>query len=67
MSPPEVQLTREEIVHLLDEVASRFGKPAAEILRAYRAGQFGGDSGEIADLLVLADLLAEDDPFFDAA
>lgn len=64
---PELELSRDEIVRLLEEKASaRTGMNAKKLLRLYREGKVP-DPGEIADILVLADLLAKNDPIFAAA
>lgn len=60
-------LTREEIVTALDEGARRRRKISGpELVRSYRAGYLA-EPGEVADLLVLADLLSDDDPIFSAS
>jgi hypothetical protein len=41
----------------------RLGCEAAEMIARWRAGELT-DAGEVADLLVLADLLGENDPLF---
>ena len=66
-STSTLELTREEITALLDrEAQRRLGIPGAELVRRYRAGLLK-DCGNVADLLALASLLAEDDPLFVAA
>lgn len=61
------QLDREQIVELLERQArQRVGRSAHDVLRDYRAGRLE-NPGEVADLLVLADLLPEDDPLFAVA
>ncbi len=67
MNTPTLDLSREEIVARIEKVArQRRGMSAAELLQAYRRGTLK-DPGDVADVLVLADLLAEDDPIFGAA
>jgi hypothetical protein len=62
-----VEMTREEILRYIDEAARRrVGRSAKDLLRAYRRGELT-DPGPVADLLVLADLLPDDDPVFAAA
>ncbi len=59
-----LELSREDILRRIEKAAQRRLKmSAAELLRAYRAGRLE-DPGRVADLLVLADLLREDDPIF---
>lgn len=56
-----LELTREEIVERIEEGARRRrGMSARDLIRAYLEGRLE-NPGEVADLLVLADLLAEDD------
>ncbi|MBI4729753.1 MAG: hypothetical protein HY775_09685 [Acidobacteria bacterium] len=63
----ELELTRDEIVAALEEGArSRMRVSAGELLRRYREGELE-DPGLVADLLVLADLLPDDDAIFRAA
>ena len=55
----EVELSREEILGLIDEGARhRLGIPGEELLELYHRGQLR-DLGEVADLLVLATLLED--------
>ncbi len=62
-----LDLSRDEIVQMLDEEAeSRLGLTAAELLSRYRRGELE-DVGDVADLLVIARLLPDDDPLFAAA
>jgi hypothetical protein len=62
-----LELTRDEIVERLERgLNRRLGRSAREVLVAYRAGKLD-DPGRVADLLILADLLPEDDPLFAAA
>jgi hypothetical protein len=63
-----IELTRDELVKLLDEEArQRGGMSARDMLRAYRSGQLD-QTGEVADLLILGNLLPETDPLLpDAA
>ena len=57
MSETTVQLTREDIISKIDHVTwIRLGRSAADVVRAYRAGQLR-DAGRVGDALVLADLL----------
>lgn len=56
-----LELTREEIVDRIETGARRRrGMSARDLIRAYLEGRLE-DPGEVADLIVLADLLAEDD------
>ncbi|MBI4602713.1 MAG: hypothetical protein HY721_12215 [Planctomycetes bacterium] len=58
------RLTRAEVVKLIDRGArKRRAMSAEELVSRYRAGTLY-DPGEVADLLGLASLLAEDDPLF---
>jgi len=55
-------LTRDQIADLLERGAKeRRGISARRLLRSYKRGQLY-EPGEVADLLILADLLPEDDP-----
>jgi hypothetical protein len=57
-----IELTREQILERLEQGAQRRrGVSARELLQAYIAGRLE-DPGAVADLLMLADLLPEDDP-----
>jgi hypothetical protein len=59
-----LEMTRHQIVERIDRGARRRrGLSARELLEAYHAGRLE-DPGAVADLLVLADLLPEDDPIF---
>lgn len=59
VSDGEVELTQEEILGLIDKGAQRrLGISGATLLERFRRGQLS-DLGEVADLLVLADLLEE--------
>ncbi|TME44855.1 MAG: hypothetical protein E6I60_16260 [Chloroflexi bacterium] len=59
MNESEVELSREEILALVDEGARhRLGIPGEELLELYRRGQLR-DLGEVGDLLVLATLLED--------
>jgi predicted dithiol-disulfide oxidoreductase (DUF899 family) len=61
---PTAELTRDEIVAEMDRVSQqRRHLPAANVLQAYWAGTLE-DAGELADVLVLATLLPDDDPLF---
>jgi hypothetical protein len=62
-----VELSREEIIEIIERGArARCNMSGAELVAAYREGRLE-DPGEVADLLMLADLLEDDDSFFDAA
>jgi hypothetical protein len=62
-----VTYTRQEILDRLERGAQRRrGMTAGALLRAWRAGELE-DPGEVADLLALGHLLANDDPIFTAA
>jgi hypothetical protein len=62
-----VTLTRKEIIEELErECQRRLGISAAELFRQYREGRLA-EPGAVADLLILADLLPEDDALFAAA
>lgn len=64
---PALELNREEIVALLEQQAhQRLGRSAGEMLADYREGRLE-NPGDVADLLVLADLLPDSDPLFAAA
>lgn len=55
----EVELSRQEILALIDEGARhRLGISGEKLLELYRRGQLR-DLGEVADLLVLATLLED--------
>ena len=57
-----VELTRDRIARLLEEGArKRRGVSARRLVRSYKRGGLQ-EPGEVADLLVLADLLPDDDP-----
>jgi hypothetical protein len=65
--PSAIELSRGEIVALIDrESLRRLGLSGAELLRQYRLGTLD-DAGRVADLLMLADLLPQDDEVFAAA
>jgi hypothetical protein len=54
--------TRDQIADMLEHGArKRRGVSARQLLRSYEQGQLY-EPGEVADLLILADLLSEDDP-----
>jgi hypothetical protein len=60
-------LSRDEIVERIDrEARRRLRISAEELLRRYRAGELD-DPGYVADLIMLADLLPDDDALFAAA
>jgi hypothetical protein len=65
MTPPipTLDLTRDDILDEIDRVAKlRRGMSGADLLRIYRDGSLK-DPGEVADVLILADLLdSNDDP-----
>lgn len=64
---PTLELTRAEIAQQLDrEARRRLGISGEDLVSRYRQGLLK-DCGRVADLLVLASLLAEDDPLFAAA
>jgi predicted dithiol-disulfide oxidoreductase (DUF899 family) len=64
---PTLELSRDEIIAEMDRVARhRRHTSAAEIVRQYRAGTLEAP-GELADLLVLGDLLDADDDYSTAA
>ena len=64
---PTLELGRDEIVAEMERVAQRRRHmSAADVVRRYRAGTLEAP-GELADLLVLGDLLDEDDPYSTAA
>ena len=66
MSDP-LEFSRDQIIAMLEDGArDRLGVSASELLRAYRQGRLQ-DPGDVADLIVLAQLLDEDDPLFAAA
>ena len=57
-----VELTRDEIVRLLEDGAQRRrGMTATELICAYRERRLD-DAGEVADLLALSYLLKDEDP-----
>ena len=59
-----LKLSRDEILSCIDAVAQqRLGMSGHEMLSAYRAGRLE-NFGSVADLIVLANLLADDDPVF---
>jgi len=65
--PVELEMTRDEIIAALEDGArTRLNLSAVELLRRYRLGDLQ-DPGCVADLLVLADLLPDDDVIFQAA
>lgn len=63
LAPAETSatLSREEIVEEMERTAAEAGTSAQEVLRAYSAGELQ-EPGELAHVLVLADLLEDDDP-----
>ncbi|MDP8932202.1 MAG: hypothetical protein M3O70_27460 [Actinomycetota bacterium] len=61
------ELDRDEIIKRIDRGAlARRGVTGEDLLAAYRGGWLE-EPGEVADLLVLADLLADDDPILNPA
>ncbi len=61
---PAERHSRDEIVAYIDDQArKRLKTSARDMLRAWREGRLDV-AGEVADLLVLADMLPEDDPLF---
>lgn len=66
MSDPVLEFSRDEIIAMLEEGANkRLGMSASQLLLAYRQGRLQ-EPGDVADLIVLAQLLDEDDPLFAA-
>jgi hypothetical protein len=61
-----VELTREDIVREVEEVAHRMGMSANKFARAYKARNLC-DTGSLITTLVLLDLLPDEDPLFDGA
>ena len=62
--PSVLKLSREEILGQIERAAQeRLHMSGAEMLRCYKAGRLR-DLGSVADVIVLANLLAEDDPIF---
>lgn len=60
-------LSRDEIVERIDrEARRRLRISAKELLRRYRDGELD-DPGYVADLIMLAELLPDDDALFAAA
>lgn len=60
---PTLELTRDMIIDEMERVAkSRLDMPAYEVVHLYQAGELE-EPGVVGDLLVLADLLAPDDPY----
>ena len=59
-----LRLSRDQIVAQLEDGARRrLHISAADLVRSYRAGDLP-DAGRVADLLMLAHLLDEQDPLF---
>jgi hypothetical protein len=59
---PVVELGRDEIAREIEAGAQeRLGMSAGQLVDAYRKGTLE-DPSDVADLLVLSDLLADDDP-----
>ena len=64
---PVEEVSREEIIRIIDELAQkRRGLSAQQLLSAYRAGTLER-SGDVSDLIAYADLLSPTDPVFDRA
>ena len=62
MSKASLELSRDEIVSLMEKIArERRGSTAEELLRSYRQGTLD-EPGELIDFLSLADLLEDNDP-----
>lgn len=62
--PTDLVMSRADIVrHLETGSQERLGCSATDLIAAWRAGKLD-EPGEVADLLVLAGLLGEDDPLF---
>jgi hypothetical protein len=60
----ELVLSRDEIIDLMDGLAKeRRHMSGAELVHLYRNGRLEAP-GEVMDILCLADLLADNDPFF---
>jgi len=58
------ELSRDEIVRRLEQGAQQvLGISAEEMVRRYRQGELE-DPGEVIEFLILASLLAKDDPLF---
>lgn len=53
-------LTRDEVVRLIEEKCSAVGKDPHSVILAYRNGELD-DWSEYADILALAELLEDDD------
>lgn len=59
---PIIELSRDDIVHQIDAAAhDRRGMSGSELLTAFAEGRLD-DPGDVADILVIADLLPDDDP-----
>jgi hypothetical protein len=56
-------MTRDEIVALIEEKAHRLGVDAREIVKAFRRGELE-EWGDYAHIIALAELLDDDDPLF---
>jgi hypothetical protein len=62
VSNDTVEMSRDEVVSLLEEGARRRrGMTASQLIRAYRTRQLD-DPGSVADLLALSYLLRDEDP-----
>lgn len=57
------EMTRQEIVELIEKKCARMNVEPGKLLRAYRRGDLE-DFGEYADILALSELLEEDDALF---
>lgn len=61
---PDLELSRDEIVDLIErEARARYGVSATELVQQYRDGVID-ECGGAADLISLARLLPGDDPLF---
>lgn len=61
---PEVSLSRADILGTMDRISKeRRGKTARQIFRDYSAGRLESP-GEVIEVIALARLLDDDDPFF---
>jgi len=59
-----LEFTREEIIQRIEKGAQhRLRMSARDMVRNYRAGRLE-DSGAVADLIALANLLPDNDPLF---
>ncbi len=66
-SGSDIALSRDEIIERIDKGArQRRGVSGRSLIAAYQEGRLE-QAGDVADLLVLAELLEDNDPFFPAA